>query len=75
MSGIEFIPNCPPKRSLTATLVTPAQLVDQNIVEVTRFASGVSVPTLGLQQHQVLEKFRDFLQNHSCVFRNLSFTS
>ena len=55
MSGPEFVPNWPPKRRPTITLSAPAELVGQNIAYVTRFPSGTSVPSLGLQQHQVLE--------------------
>ena len=55
MSGPEFAPNWPPKRRPTITLSAPAELVGDNIAYVTRFPSGTSVPSLGLQQHQVLE--------------------
>jgi hypothetical protein len=54
MSGSDFVPNRPPMRSPTVSLSAPAELVGQDIAYVTRAACGTSVPSLGLQQHQVI---------------------
>jgi hypothetical protein len=54
MSGSDFIPNLPPKRSTTVTLIAPAPLVGHDIADATRFShTAPPVPSLGLQEHQV----------------------
>jgi len=54
MSDAGFVPNLPPKRIPTVTLVASAPIVGRDIADVTRFPCGAPVPSLGMQQHQVL---------------------
>jgi hypothetical protein len=63
MSSADFIPNRPPKRRPTVTLVPLAPLIGQDIAEVTRYPSRQSIPSLGLQQHQVLARFQLFWEH------------
>jgi hypothetical protein len=72
MSGSDFIPNLPPKRSTTVTLIAPAPLVGHDIADATRFShTAPAVPSLGLQEHQVSKSWIALLGLNSFKFKNV----